>query len=315
MADAQRRVLITGGAGFVGSNICRAVAESDTFRFRALDLPSPRLDALRALGGEVVGADLLQPGALESALKGCAAVVHLVVAHEYAPASAHERVTIGGARRLVEAMQATGVRRLVFMSSIKAARDYPGLYGRSKRRTEAIIRESGLDYTIFRPGLLYGPGELKLSGMIRWLRKYPVFPLPGGDYRIYPVHVDDLARAVMAALNTPRAIGNTYYLAAEKAATLRQIVLALQVELGLRRPLWHVPLEPAVWLGRLLQRFQKQPILFVDQIRAMQARVAAVDTAPAQRDLGFHTPCFSTGLPRYVRWFLAQERARRTSRW
>jgi NADH dehydrogenase len=301
MPAPPRRVLVTGGAGFVGTQLCRALAAREGRAFRAFDLPGPRLEALRPLG-EVVAGDLLAPGAIESAAAGCDAAIHLVVAHEHAPREAHERLTVGGARRVTGALRAAGVRRLVFLSSTKAARDYDGLYGTHKRLAEEVVRGSGLDWTILRPGLLYGPGELRLSGIARFLRKWPVFPMPGrGDYPVYPLRTADLAATIFAALDAPKAVGKTYELGADEAVTLETVVRMVGDRIGRRRPVLHLPLWLCRGIGAAVQAASRQPILFVEQVKAMQCEVRPPDVRAAKEDLGFSTPPFAEGLDELVR--------------
>ncbi|MCU0726165.1 MAG: NAD(P)H-binding protein [Planctomycetes bacterium] len=291
-----KKVLVTGGAGFVGTLLCQAIVAAPGLVFRALDLPGSRLDAL-ARDGETVAGDLLLPGVLESGLAGCSAAVHLVVAHEHAPLELHEKLTIGGARRVVEAAKSVGVRRLLFMSSIKAARDYEGFYGACKRRAEAIVRESGLDWTIFRPGLLYGPGETRLSAIARTLRAWPVFPLPGdGSYPIYPLRTVDLVAALLRALESSEAIGRIYELGSDRPWRLDEIVRLVGEHIGQRRPILKLPLSPCRALGALAEKLTRHPVLFAEQIKAMQVRFPPPDTEPAKRDLGFTTVPFPQGL-------------------
>ena len=298
---APRRVLVTGGAGFVGTQVCRAIAAREGFSFRALDLPGPRLDALRPLG-ETAPGDLLAPGALEAALDGCAAAIHLVVAPEHAPRAAHERLTVGGARRVVAAMGASGVRRLLFLSSVKAARDYDGVYGTHKRLAEEVVRGSGLDGTLFRPGLLYGPGELRISAIARFLRRWPVFPMPGdGSYPIHPVRTEDLAAALLAALDRPVSVGRVYELGSDAPVVLGDLVRMVGERIGRPRPRVRVPLALCRALGAVVEAWSRHPVLFVEQVRAMQAPVRPPDTRAAKEDLGFSTPPFAEGLDALVR--------------
>jgi len=297
----ERRILITGGAGFVGTQLCRALGAADGVTFRALDLPGPRLDAVGAFGGEAVGGNLLEEGTLERALEGCAALIHLVVAHEHAPREAHETLTVGGARRVVAAAEATGVRRLLFLSSLKAARDYEGLYGTHKRRAEEVIRASGLDWTMFRPGLLYGPGEVRLSRIAGVLRRWPLFPLPGdGSYPVHPLRTADLAAVLLRALDTPASIGKTYELGTDEPVPLGRMVDMVGARIGRRRPKVPVPLALCGLLAWMIETASRHPILFGDQVRAMRAEVLPPDTAPAKRDLGFQTPPFEAGLDELV---------------
>jgi len=301
MPSPPRRVLVTGGAGFVGTQLCRALAARGGRAFRAFDLPGPRLQAL-APHGETVAGDLLAPGALEAAAAGCDACLHLVVAHEQAPREMHERLTVGGARRVAEALRAAGVRRLLFLSSIKAVRDYDGNYGRHKRLAEEVVRGSGLDWTILRPGLLYGPGELRLSGIAAFLRKWPVFPMVGrGDYPIYPLRTEDLAAALFAALDRPASVGKTYEVGSDRAVTLAEVVSMVGERIGVRRPVVRIPLWACRALAAALEAVSRHPILFVEQVKAMQCAFPPPDTRAAKEDLGFSTPPFAEGLDALVR--------------
>ncbi|MHC4820469.1 MAG: NAD-dependent epimerase/dehydratase family protein [Planctomycetota bacterium] len=301
MRDDERRILVTGGAGFVGTQLCRYIAGRDGFSFRALDLPGPRLDAL-ADAGEIAGGNLLEEGVVETALEGCDAVIHLVVAHEYAPREAHERLTLGGLRRMIAAAESSGVRRFLFMSSIKAVRKYDGLYGEYKRKAEAVLSDADLDWTVFRPGLIYGPGEIRLSRIAEKLKAWPVFPLPGGGaYPIYPVRTEDLSAALLAALDNPATVGQAYELGTDEPVLLRDIVAMIEERIDRRRPHLSLPLGPCRALGALLQKFSPMPVLFAEQIKSMQCTVEPANTGPAKKDLGFSTPDFAEGLDALVK--------------
>jgi NADH dehydrogenase len=285
----------------VGTLLCRDVAAAEGFSFRALDLPGPRLEALRG-AGEVAPGNLLAPGVLEEATRGCAAVVHLVVAHEDASREAHERLTVGGARRVVEAMRAAGVGRLVFMSSIKAAREYAGLYGTHKRMAEEVIRASGLDWTILRPGLLFGPGELRISAIAAFLRRWPVFPLVGdGSYPIHPLRVADLSAAILRAVGNPASVGRTYELGSDDPVPLRRLVEMVEDRIGVRRPKVRLPLALCAGIAAVLEALRPHPVLFREQVRAMRVAFPPPDTAGAKADIGFSTPPFAEGLDALVR--------------
>ncbi len=192
-----------------------------------------------------------------------------------------------------------GVKRLLFVSSIKAGRDYPGFYGPTKRKAEAILRQANLDTTIFRPALLYGPGEVRLRKIGEIIRKWRVVPVIGdGSYVIYPIFVDDLATTILKAIDFPQTIGKTYDMGGPEALTYDQMLDCLMERLGARAWKIHVPLALCGLIGRVLQTVSKHPIVFMDQVLAQQG-IVRCDIGPAQRDLGFNPVDFRSGLLEY----------------
>src|SRR5574341_233334 len=295
---ADNRVLVTGAGGFVGMRMCRLASENSV-SFRAFDASSGRLRVVEAMGGEICCGDITNYKDVSAAVKGVRAVLHLVAAHEHMPLDAHERITLGGVRNVVRACAEHGVRRVLYVSSIKAGRDYPGFYGSTKRRAEDILKQTDLDLTIFRPALLYGPGEGRLREIGEIIRRWRVVPVIGdGSYMIYPVFVDDLVAAILRAIDAARTIGKVYDMGGPEALTYDQIIDHLTERLRVRALKVHVPIGLCGLVGRLLQRVSKHPIVFMDQVLAQKAFVAW-DIGPAQRDLDFDPTDFRTGLAKY----------------
>jgi len=296
MADGQ--ILITGAGGFVGTRLCRA-ASAARIPFRAFDFSPERLKVIEAMGGGICCGDITSYEKVRDAVKGVRAVVHLVAAHEHMPIDAHERITLGGVRNMLRACAEQRVKRLLFVSSIKAGRDYPGFYGTTKRTAEGILRQADLDLTIFRPALLYGPGEVRLRKIGEIICKWRTVPVIGdGSYVIYPIFVDDLATAILKAIDSPQTIGKTYDMGGPEAMTYDQILDCLMERLGVRARRVHVSLTLCGLTGRILQTVSKHPIVFMDQVLAQQA-IVQCDIGSARRDLGFTPVDFRSGLAKY----------------
>src|SRR3546814_19474705 len=102
-------------------------------------------------------------------------------------------------RALYAAARAAGVRQAILMSAISARPDVPTDYARTKLAGEAVLRESGLDWTILRPSLVYGDGSYGGTSLLRGMAGFPfAIPLPGaGDQAFTPIHLQDPARAVV----------------------------------------------------------------------------------------------------------------------
>lgn len=251
---------ITGATGFVGSEILRQARRSG---HEAV----PIVRQLAGLPGEVVAGDLsVAPaaGALEDALGGCSAVVHLAarthVTHETAPDvdDLYYRVNVAGTAALLDAAIASSIVRFVFMSSIKAVGEYsdPGsplapdtlprpedAYGRSKLAAEALVRErcdaAGIEWTIIRPPLVYGSrakGNLdRLGGLVR--RRVPLPFGAVGNARSM-VSARNLAAGTIMALTSPTSVGRILHLADLTLSTgdlVREVGKSLGTEVTLVR--------------------------------------------------------------------------------
>jgi NADH dehydrogenase len=197
--------------------------------------------------------DVLDPASLSAAFAGRDAVIHLVgIIHEKG-AQTFDRMHREAAENVVAAMQGSGVGRLLHMSAVGAAEDSPSEYGRTKAAGERAVRGSGLDWTIIRPSIIFGPGDGFVSLLAPIVEKNPFFiPVIGnGRTRFQPVSVYDVARVFGEALEKPEAVGRAFELGGPDIFTLDEIYREIATVLGKRRkPLVHFP----IWWGRILAR-------------------------------------------------------------
>ncbi|HPU52447.1 MAG TPA: complex I NDUFA9 subunit family protein, partial [Burkholderiaceae bacterium] len=219
------RVLIVGGSGFVGSHVAARLSA----RGIRVVVPTRRRERARHLlplpTVDVMQMSLNDP-AFEAALAGCDAVINLTgVLHgsygdPYGPEFRQAHVDVP--RRIVEACGRTGVRRVVHISALCAGGDpdsLPSMYLRSKAAGEQVMRDSGLDVTILRPSVVFGPEDNFLNLFARLQRLFPVVPLGRSDARFQPVFVGDLAEAIIHSLERPVTIGKTYDIAGPEVFT------------------------------------------------------------------------------------------------
>jgi NADH dehydrogenase len=236
------------------------------------------------------GFDALQPD--PEALRGAEAVINLAGIKRESGDQTFEAVHVDLVRRLVDAMKAADVRRLVHISVV-VARPAPGLpYHDTKWKGEAIVRDSGLDWTILRPGVIYGDGDDMLSHLSLMIRTAGVFPIVGdGTAPMRPVDARDVARAVTAALREPSS-GKTYDVVGPERLTLREVVSRVADSMKLRLSIWKTP----IWLMRLpvriMEATMRQPLSTRAQL-AMLAEGLDGDPAAARDDLGLVTRPFT----------------------
>jgi NADH dehydrogenase len=208
------KVFVTGGTGFVGSAVLRQlVAAGHTVR--ALVRAGSEKKLARREQVEVQHGDATDPATLAGSLAGCDAVIHLVGIIREFPARGitFERLHVEAAGNLLAAAQEQGVRRYLHMSSNGTGPTGTTGYHRTKWQAEGAVRASGLDWTIFRPSLIFGKGGEFVNMLADLIRKTPVVPVIGdGRYRMQPVAVEQVAESFVRALTMPATIRQTYHL-------------------------------------------------------------------------------------------------------
>jgi NADH dehydrogenase len=215
-------VFVAGGTGFVGRSLCRVLAEQGHSVTAASRSPSWS-DAPSDV--ETVSVDVTESNLVEP-VRGHDAVVNLVAlpSHREPSGQGHEAVHLDGTRHLVAASEATGVERFVQMSGLGVDSGVDTAYFRAKRRAEAVVRESALDWVVYRPSVVFGDGCAFLP-FIRRIVPPVVAPLPGGgEMRIQPIWVQDLAPMLAAGVTDAAHVGRTYEIGGPEKLTLAETV-------------------------------------------------------------------------------------------
>ncbi len=220
-------VLAVGGTGFVGTHLCRELVSRGHDVTALSRSPDDALAGVETATGDVTAYD-----SVEGAFEGRDAVVNLVALSPlFKPDGGdemHDRVHRRGTEHCVRAAETHDVERLVQLSALGADPAGATAYVRAKGRAEEAVRGSDLDWTIFRPSVVFGEGGAfvsftkRLKGM--FAPGVPVYPLPGGgETRFQPIWVGDLVPMVAAALEGGHD-GETYELGGPETLTLREVV-------------------------------------------------------------------------------------------
>lgn len=197
------RLAITGATGFVGDRLLRdaIAAGHETRALTRRD--QPESDEMTWVPGALDDAE-----SLAALVAGCEAVIHIAGAISAADRAGFAAVNIEGTRRLVHAAEAAGATRFVHVSSLAAREPEVSDYGWSKAESERVVRESEVDWTVVRPPAVYGPGDRETLELFRMAnRRFVVLPPRG---RLSIIHVADLSRLLLACLDAPETIGETY---------------------------------------------------------------------------------------------------------
>jgi nucleoside-diphosphate-sugar epimerase len=183
---------ITGSTGFVGQALIDLALDAG-HEVRALARREQRL----RMGVEWVRGELADTTALRRLVRGSEAVIHVAGVVNAADPDGFEQGNVVGTLNLIEAAVAEGVPRLVLVSSLSAREPELSAYGASKARAEKLVCASGLDWTIVRPPGIYGPRDVDYFEMFRMAR-WGLLPVPPKEGRSSLIHVDDLARLLLA---------------------------------------------------------------------------------------------------------------------
>ncbi|MET0615944.1 MAG: NAD(P)H-binding protein [Thermoleophilaceae bacterium] len=231
-------ILLTGATGTVGSALLRRLT-ADGRQVRALVRDQRRLGDQRVRVQIALG-DLVDPPSFRNALRGVHTVVHLAASIRDQPRGSIEELNAMATLRLVRAAERAGVKRFVFFSAMNAHHHSRTRFFRAKALAEEAVEESSISSLIFRPSIIYTPGDPWLTLLDR-LSRLPAVPVSGSGRALYqPVWADDVADAVMAALSN--GANSSYELAGPEVLSYNEIVRAVLRAEHRRRRLLHVPL-------------------------------------------------------------------------
>jgi dihydroflavonol-4-reductase len=324
---------VTGATGFVGSHVARVLAEQGA-DLRLLVRSSSDLRNIEDLKAERVIGDLRDPASLKKAVSGCDAVFHVAADYRLWVRDPDEmyRSNVEGTRAVLEAARESGVRRVVYTSSVAtmgftsnghiADENSPvslanmiGTYKRSKFMAEQVAVEaarSGMDVVVVNPTTPVGERDIKPTPTGRIVvdflkKKFPAYV----DTGLNLVDVTECARGHVAALEKGRS-GERYILGGENL-TLKQILDRLAAITGLPSPSIRVPYAVALATGVVDQVVtgyirKREPRATIDAVR-MGRKKMFVSSSKAERDLGWKTVPVDDALRRAVKWFLANRYA------
>ncbi|MCZ8321251.1 MAG: NAD-dependent epimerase/dehydratase family protein [Novosphingobium sp.] len=198
-------IAVTGATGFVGQALLDRAAKAG-LEVRALT----RREQPALPGVEWVRGDLDDRAALRRLCKGAEAAIHVAGVVNAPDPAGFEAGNVTGTLNLIEAARKQGVPRLVHVSSLSAREPDLSVYGASKARAEKLVMASGIDWTIVRPPGIYGPRDTEYLEMFR-LARWGLLPVPPREGRSSLIHVDDLARLLLALVPASEAVSHQVY--------------------------------------------------------------------------------------------------------
>ena len=218
-------VTVFGGSGFLGRHVVRALAKRD-YRIRVAVRRPELAGHLQPLGrvGQIhaVQANVRHAPSVDAAMRGAATAINLVAILSESGPQTFDAVQARGAGAVAGAAQAHGAR-LVHISAIGADAQSPSRYARAKAEGEEAVLSAVPSASILRPSVIFGPEDHFTNRFAALARLAPMLPLIGGDTRLQPAFVGDVARAVADAVDGRTRPGAVYELGGPEVLTMRQI--------------------------------------------------------------------------------------------
>lgn len=295
-------ICILGGTGFIGRRIANRLANTPV-QIRVLTrhrernrhlLPIPNLELLEV--------NVNDPQALEAALDGMDVVINLIAIlnEDKKPGRRFEDIHITLVEKIIAACKATGVKRLLHMSSLGAEADAPSRYQQTKAKGEALVLQAHsaeLAVTVFKPSVVFGPNDSFLNTFANLLKVSPVMPLPTPSARFQPVFVEDVATAFTTVIDAADSYGKVYELGGPTIYTLEELVRYVAKLLGLRRLIIGLPDGLSKLQGKMMQFAPGKPYTYDNYLSAQVDNVCADN---GLLTLGIHPTALEAVAPDYL---------------
>lgn len=285
-------VTIFGGSGFVGTQVARAMARRG-WRVR-IAVRKPALAYELRMTGDVgqvqlTRCDINNPADVAAAMVGADAAINLVGILFETGGRKFQALHVDGARHIAEAATAAGVKQLVHVSAIGADVDGDAQYARTKGEGEAAVRAAFPNAIVVRPSVMFGSEDGFLNRFGNMAARMPVMPLVGGETRMQPVHVTDVAEAISRLASDSRYAGETFELGGPAVWTMKDIIDYVLKETGRDRmvlPLPSVAARAIASFAQIPAAIGLTPVVTVDQVKLLAKDNVVADGAKGFAELG-----------------------------
>lgn len=325
---AHESVLVTGATGFTGGHLCRGLVARG-YQVRALVRDEQRAGDLRQLGVELIQGDLRDPAALARAVNNVQTVYHIAALFRQESVSRQImwETNAEGVRKLLDAAIAANVARFVHCSTVGVHGEIkqppatetspygPGDdYQESKTAGEKIALEymeaGRLPITIFRPGGIYGPGDLRFLKLFRGIKRRKFIMFGSGQVLYQLIYIDDLVEGIIRCGTQAAAVGEVYILTGAAPVTLNQLVQQIAAVVAVPPPRLRLPVLPLYLAGFLCEVLCKplgiEPPLYRRRVDFFR-KDRAFSIQKAQTQLSFAPKVdLADGLRQTAAWYLQE---------
>lgn len=316
------KILVTGGTGFIGSNLAKALLAKG-YEVRCFVRKSSKTGFLENLGAEIFYGDIVDKFSLQNALKDITVVFHLagILGKWGVSPKVYNEIHVGGTATIVETCIEQGVRRFIYCSTsgvLGPIHDPPAnetrpynpsnVYEYAKTEAEKLLlnHREELDVTIIRPGLVYGPRDMHTLSLFKSIKNRQFFIIGDGKALLHPTYIEDLNQGFVLCLKNKKSIGEVYLVVGEKYVAVNEFLNVVSRTLGLKASWIHVPtcianvLAGVAELAGKVLRFE--PPLTYSRVKFFTEN-RAFSYSKIEQDLGYKPVKLEEGIKKTVNWY------------
>lgn len=293
------KAAVLGSGGFIGGYLVLSLSQMghslNLLSHRTPpDFVSPR-GRIKAFQGSIE-----DETSLTSCFEGCSRVYHLVGIIAETRTKTFQKTVAEGTARVVSAAQKAGVEKIIYLSALGTTADAASEYFRTKYQAERHIINSRLDYTIFRPSIVYGIGDRFINRIASLVRFSPIVPVIGdGLYKLQPVYVEELCAIMSVASVQDSTSRKIYEIGGPDQLTYLEILDIIKRVMHRKRLVMHIPLSLARMAAYILEKIIKPAPLTMDQLKMMAAG-SICDHTVAEKEFGVRFSSLETQLQKYM---------------
>ena len=299
----DKTIAVIGGTGFIGRQIVELLARQGV-RIKVLARNTDRAKFLKPMGevGQitVIAGSALDDAALDAVMSGCDAVINTIGILAESGSQRFQALQAELPGRIGERAARQKMSNVIHISAIGADLNSPSLYARTKAQGEAALRKAFADAVILRPSLVFGSGDGFFNRFAAMAVMAPGLPLiGGGNNKVQPVYVGDVAASVIAALTNPKAKGNTYELGGPAVMRFRDAMAYILEQTKRRRLLIPVP-HAVMTIAASAMAILPNPPVTRDQLKLLKVDNVVGDDAKGLDDLGINPTPIELIVPSYL---------------
>jgi NADH dehydrogenase len=294
------RISVLGGGGFIGGVLVLNLIHMG-YRLNLLthrtnpDFISP--------GGQITTTrgSIDDESSLMKCFQEADIVYHLVGIIAETGTKTFQKTVADGTRRVVSAAKKAGIKKIVFLSALGTTEEADSEYLRTKWEAEQYIINSGIDYTIFRPSIVYGPGDQFINKIAGMIRVTPLLPVIGdGLYKLQPVYVEELCGIMTMSAEQDSTSGKIYEIGGPEQLTYLEILDIIKRVMARKRAAIHIPLWFVNMGACLMEKMMNPAPLTRDQLKMMAAG-STCNQKVAEKEFGIKFSPLEMQLIKYLR--------------